>query len=73
MTLKTFHLVKIQIFSVVGDDVMMETVLPVEDFQVLSGEQQSEEIFRLLSMLSPFAGEVSGLKTSIDTALTRIR
>ena len=62
-----------QIFSVVGDDVMMETVLPVEDFQVLSGEQQSEEIFRLLSMLSPFAGEVSGLKTSIDTALTRIR
>jgi len=57
---------------VVGDDVNMETVLPVEDFQILSGEQQSEEIFRLLSMLSPFAGEVSGLKTSIDTALTRI-
>ena len=63
----------IKFVKVVGDDVNMETVLPVEDFQILSGEQQSEEIFRLLSMLSPFAGEVSGLKTSIDTALTRIR
>ena len=51
----------------------METVLPVDDFQSLGGDQQSEEIFRLLSLLSPFAGEVTGLKTSIDTALTRIR
>ena len=51
----------------------METVLPVEDFQTLNGDQQSEEIFRLLSMLSPFAGEVTGLKTSIDSALIRIR
>ena len=44
----------------------METVLPVDDFQSLGGDQQSEEIFRLLSLLSPFAGEVTGLKTSID-------
>ena len=51
----------------------MDNVLPVEDFQSLSGDQQSEEIFRLLSLLSPFAGEVGGLKASIDTALARIR
>ena len=50
-----------------------ESVLPVESFQVLSGDQQTEEIFKLLSLLSPFAGEVSGLKTSIDSALCRIR
>ena len=50
-----------------------DTVLPVESFQVLSGDQQTEEIFKLLSLLSPFAGEVSGLKTSIDSALCRIR
>merc|ERR1719220_3325622 len=56
----------------VSGGIAMETVLPVEDFQTLGGDQQSEEIFRLLSLLSPFAGEVSGLKTSIDTALTRI-
>ena len=36
-----------------------ESVLPVESFQVLSGDQQTEEIFKLLSLLSPFAGEVS--------------
>ena len=35
------------------------SVLPVESFQVLSGDQQTEEIFKLLSLLSPFAGEVS--------------
>ena len=57
----------------VGGGLAMETVLPVDDFQSLGGDQQSEEIFRLLSLLSPFAGEVTGLKTSIDTALTRIR
>ena len=34
------------------------SVLPVESFQVLSGDQQTEEIFKLLSLLSPFAGEV---------------
>ena len=51
----------------------MDNVLPVEDFQTLSGDQQSEEIFRLLSLLSPFAGEVGGLKASIDSALARIR
>ena len=68
-----------------------DSVLPVESFQVLSGDQQTEEIFKLLSLLSPFAGEVSilsracilymkvlypqvsGLKTSIDSALCRIR
>lgn len=55
-----------------GDGIVMEAVLPVEDFQSLSGDQQSEEIFRLLSLLSPFAGEVTGLRTSVDTALTRI-
>ena len=36
-----------------------DSVLPVESFQVLSGDQQTEEIFKLLSLLSPFAGEVS--------------
>ena len=51
----------------------MDNVLPVDDFQTLSGDQQSEEIFRLLSLLSPFAGEVGGLKASIDNALARIR
>ena len=50
----------------------METVLSVDDFQSLTGERQSEEIFKLLAMLSPFAGEVSNLKGSIDAALGRI-
>ena len=52
---------------------MIESVLAVEDFQRLNGDEQSEEIFRLLSVLSPFAGEVTGLRSSINTALSRIR
>ena len=35
-----------------------DSVLGVESFQGLSGDQQTEEIFKLLSLLSPFAGEV---------------
>ena len=50
----------------------METVLSVNNFQSLTGEQQSEEIFKLLALLSPFAGEVTNLKGSIDDALGRI-
>ena len=37
---------------------MGDSVLEVESFQGLSGDQQTEEIFKLLSLLSPFAGEV---------------
>jgi len=50
----------------------VQAILSLEEFQSLAGEQQSEEIFRLLTLLSPFAGEVSGLKASIDAALGRI-
>jgi len=50
----------------------MDTILSVDDFQSLNGDQQAEEIFNLLVLLSPFAGEVSNLKGSIDAALGRI-
>lgn len=50
----------------------VQAILSLDDFQSLNGEQQCEEIFRLLALLSPFAGEVSGLKDSIEAALGRI-
>ena len=34
-------------------------LMSFEDFQRLPNDKQSEEIFKLLSMLSPFASEVS--------------
>ena len=43
-----------------------------EEFQRLPSEKQSEEIFKLLSMLSPFASEVSSLRSSMENALNRI-
>lgn len=43
-----------------------------EDFQRLPSDKQSEEIFKLLSMLSPFASEVSSLRSSMESALNRI-
>jgi potassium voltage-gated channel Shab-related subfamily B protein 1 len=53
------------------------TPLPVpppsfDDFQSLPSERQSEEIFKLLSMLSPFASQVSSLQSSVETALNKI-
>ena len=50
----------------------MDAILSVEDFQSLAGDKQAEEIFKLLALLSPFATEISGLKGSIESALSRI-
>lgn len=47
-------------------------IMSFEDFQRLPGDKQSEEIFKLLSMLSPFASEVSSLRSSMESALNRI-
>ena len=49
-----------------------DNLMSFEDFQKLTSEKQSEEIFKLLSMLRPFASEVSGLKNSVDAAKSRI-
>ena len=43
-----------------------------EDFQRLPSDKQSEEIFKLLSMLSPFASEVSSLRSSMESVLNRV-
>lgn len=47
-------------------------IMSFEDFQRLPSDKQSEEIFKLLSMLSPFASEVSSLRSSMESALNRI-
>ena len=49
-----------------------ENLLTFEDFQRLPSDKQSEEIFKLLSMLTPFASEVSSLKSSVESCLNRI-
>ncbi len=55
-----------------SDSAVMPALMTVEDFQSLSAERRSEEIFRLLSQLSPFAGEVSALRKSLEAAIRRI-
>ena len=52
--------------------VAMASIMSMDEFQQLATEKQSEEIFRLLSMLSPFASEVSSLRSSMESALSRI-
>merc|ERR1711884_818802 len=47
-------------------------LMSFEDFQRLPNDKQSEEIFKLLSMLSPFASEVSSLRSSMESAHNRI-
>lgn len=47
-------------------------ILSFEDFQKLPHDKQSEEIFKLLAMLTPFASEVSSLRGSVESALNRI-
>ena len=42
-----------------------ETTLSMEEFQLLGSDGQSEQIFRLLAILSPLAGEVCDLKLNI--------
>jgi hypothetical protein len=51
---------------------MASNIMTFEEFQKLPSEKQSEEIFKLLSMLSPFASEVSSLRSSMESALNRI-
>lgn len=51
----------------------MEAIPSIEDFQNLGGEKQTEEIFKLLALLSPFASEIANLKSSIDSAISRIK
>ena len=52
--------------------IAMATIMSMDEFQQLPTDKQSEEIFRLLSMLSPFASEVSSLRSSMESALSRI-
>ena len=47
-------------------------VMSLDDFQALPSDRQSEEIFKLLSMLSPFASEVTSLRSSMENALNRL-
>ena len=47
-------------------------IMSFEDFQRLPSDKQSEEIFKLLAMLSPFASEVSSLRSSMESAVNRI-
>jgi len=51
---------------------LMETTLSMDDFQTLPSEQQSEQIFKLLALLSPLAGEVCDLKGSIGALVGQI-
>ena len=51
---------------------VMETTLSMDDFQTLPSEQQSEQIFKLLALLSPLAGEVCDLKGSIGALVGQI-
>ena len=52
--------------------IAMAAIMSMDEFQQLPSDKQSEEIFRLLSMLSPFASEVSSLRSSMESALNRI-
>ncbi len=47
-------------------------VMTFDDFQRLPRDQQSEEIFKLLSMLTPFASEVSSLRSSVESCIHRL-
>lgn len=51
---------------------MMSSIMSYDEFQRLPSEKQSEEIFKLLSMLSPFASEVCSLRSSMESAINRI-
>ena len=49
-----------------------ESALTMDDFQSLPSEQQSDQIFKLLALLSPLANEVCDLKYSIGEMLSNI-
>ena len=46
-----------------------ETTLTMDDFQTLPSEAQSDQIFKLLAILSPLANEVCDLKCNIGDML----
>ena len=46
-----------------------ETTLTMDDFQTLASESQSDQIFKLLAILSPLANEVCDLKCNIGDML----
>ena len=46
-----------------------ETTLTMDDFQTLPSEAQSDQIFKLLAILSPLANEVCDLKCNIGEML----
>ena len=48
-----------------------ETTLTMDDFQSLPSDQQSDQIFKLLAILSPLANEVCDLKCSIGEMLSK--
>ena len=48
-----------------------ETTLTMDDFQSLPSDQQSDQIFKLLAILSPLANEVCDIKCSIGEMLSK--
>ncbi|XP_040567548.1 potassium voltage-gated channel protein Shab [Lepeophtheirus salmonis] len=47
-------------------------LMNLEEFKTLPVDSQTEELFKLLSILRPFALDISGLKASLNGALHRI-
>ena len=46
--------------------------MSIEDFRRLPSDKQSQEIFKLLSCLTPFASEVSSLRSSVESVISRL-
>ncbi len=55
-----------------GPPLPLPPMMSFDDFQRLPSDRQSEEIFRLLSLLTPFASEVSSLRSSVESCLNRL-
>ena len=56
-----------------GDMAAAGRPMSFEEYQRLPSDKQSEEIFKLLSLLSPFADKVTSLQSSVENAIDRIK
>lgn len=59
-------------FNMQDYGLVTETTLTMDDFQSLGSEAQSDQIFKLLAILSPLANEVCDLKCNIGDLLSEI-
>jgi len=50
----------------------MQPMMSLETFRTLSEDQKSDEIMKLLPLITPFTDNFSNLKTAIATALVRL-